>query len=168
MRLFCYVLLSIFSLLSCSTKKQDSKSLMPDKSKDTFVSMSIKIDVQKINELKMDILSTGDTSKYLEAKKYYFESAQYENFIYYSLFMANKYNYRVAFYDVYIALVHPRTGESFEKIDKKTQSLALFYLLKSYELDFPNSIYEMREKLGVKNSYPNSKHFLNEYLNAIN
>jgi hypothetical protein len=78
-------------------------------------------------------IENGDTVAYLEALR----SLQYrwpeDSFLWYSLRMANRYNYPRAYFHSYIHLANPYKGE---ELDDKTKCLAMYYLLKSYELGY--------------------------------
>jgi hypothetical protein len=65
-------------------------------------------------------LNHGDTVAYLNLRMiYYIGGSRAEDFLYYSLIMSNKYNYKVAANDVYFILAD---GDS--TLDDKTQEMA--------------------------------------------
>lgn len=86
-RLFFLIYLAF--LISCSREKTGKEAeVQPRKSRAS---------------LEQDILATGDTNSYLQLFNYHMDGHM-EDAFYYSLFMANKYNYSVACMDVYLSL----------------------------------------------------------------
>lgn len=106
-------------------------------------------------------IETGDTNLYNEAAGYFIvKSNNKEGFYYYSLLMANKYNYSRAYLDMYMILSHPNNGKKFDELDSHTQRLAKYYLLKSLELSNDTSILEIdnvfsRSEIPSKEEYNN-------------
>ncbi|MCC6726241.1 MAG: hypothetical protein IT258_17170 [Saprospiraceae bacterium] len=76
--------------------------------------------------------ANGSIDAYNELRIVYLDSDAGE-FLFYALLMANKHDYPQAYLDVFYALVHGYVGgiEDFDKMDKKTQKLALEYLIKA-------------------------------------
>jgi len=100
-----------------------------------------------IKELKKLVLSKGDTIAYKELRIAYLNVDYYEEeFLLYSIIMADKYNFPKAYYYVYRSLTsifefHQYTG----KIDEKTKMLALKYLKKGVELNDSESTHVLSE-----------------------
>jgi hypothetical protein len=159
---YFFITLIFLILDSCNSNKLNNDNNKVN-SNGTVPSDAFYLKPNEISQLQNEILTTGDTSKYLKAQNYFINSAKYDMFLYYSLIMANKYKYNLAFYDVYIALTHPRTGESFKELDKSTQNLALYYLVKSYELGLLSSSYDIKSIIGENTHFPSSSHYLTEY-----
>jgi hypothetical protein len=155
---FLFILLLV---ISCNSK-EGGNSEEKKTTADSVLANPFILENATLGKLENEILSTGDTTAYLKAKNHYFNSSQYDKFLYYSFTMANKYKYNLAFYDVFIELTHPKTGESFTKIDKSTQYLALYYLVKSYELGYYDAIYSIEDKIGKIKPFPTSSYYLNE------
>lgn len=103
-------------------------------------------DVEGLSVKLEKIKLTGDTNAYDELSVAYFMAGDLHSFYYYSLLMANKYNYSRAYLYLYLALSEPYTGQGFEDLDRKTQRLALFYLLKSAELGDNNAKNVLEER----------------------
>ena len=83
------------------------------------------------------------------------------------MLMAHKCNLPDAYYDVYWTLANPISGETFNELDLKTKYLALFYLLKSYELGYENSKYNIQDIFGKNAIVPKSSTFLKKF-SALN
>ena len=100
-----------------------------------------------IKELKKLVLSKGDTIAYKELRIAYLNVNYYEEeYLLYSIIMADKYNYPKAYYYVYKCLTsifefHNYTG----KIDEKTKDLALKYLKEGVELNDGESTHVLSE-----------------------
>ena len=103
--------------------------------------------MRPIEKLKKLVLSNGDTIAYSELRIEYLEVHYYEEeFLLYSIIMADKYNYPQAYYYVYECLTsiferHHYAG----KIDEKTKELALKYLREGVELNDKQSTHELSE-----------------------
>ena len=130
-------ILSIFFLVysfSCTQKKvskrYDDVSDIKTISSDTINSL---IDLSIVN---------GDTISYQRIRNYYFIRGQYPLFLNYSLVMANKHHYNMAYYDVYYILTHSKWGTSLSGLDSATRKLAVTYLQKSYLLNYVDAINE--------------------------
>lgn len=120
-------LIVILALLVISCNKKSSSEI------NTFDSNSASYFREKLyNKKLMDslnylVLSKGDTLAYNELKGiHYIGEQKFTGFLYYALIMSNKYNYKVASFDVYDILT---TEKKF--LDEKTKKMANEYLLKS-------------------------------------
>ncbi len=83
------------------------------------------------NDLKELALTKGDTIAYKEMSIAYMDSPNDDRFLYTALIMANKYNYHLAYEDVYYVLTdfyHKKEFTELEGLDKKTRKLALDFL----------------------------------------
>jgi len=81
------------------------------------------------------VLSKGDTSAYCTLYRSYI-AKPYLGFLYLALIMANKYDYKVAYKDVYFCLtdiMHKRESNELDDLDIKTRSMALNYLIEGAE-----------------------------------
>lgn len=103
----------------------------------------------------------GSKEYYNELRKYYFKIGFYK-FFSWALFMANKYNYPQAYFDVYYSLYDLNTlgkykkdnNMSLDKLDKKTQKLAIEYLTKATEKGH-NQAKEILGKYYLEGKYVN-------------
>lgn len=80
--------------------------------------------------LKHKALVEGDTVAYNELSLDYMDSP-YEGFLYTALLMANKYEYSLAYIDVYYCLTdlkNKRENTELDGLDERTRKLALEYL----------------------------------------
>jgi hypothetical protein len=122
MKNLLFILILIFILLGCRDKGNHKKEA------------PISMDTSKVSvvELKRRILRSGDTSAYGSLSVDYIYSSYPEEFLVYSLFMANKYDYPQAYYDVFDG-IYLLFDSDIESIDDKSASMAIDYLLKAYE-----------------------------------
>jgi hypothetical protein len=74
--------------------------------------------------------ANGNIDSYNELRIVYLDFPT-EDFLFPAMLMANKYDYPRAYLDVFNALLYGYVGdvEDFDKMDKKTQKLALEYLM---------------------------------------
>lgn len=147
-KLLSYCLIFIF--LSCQEKK---------------VEYELKYDNDFLNTMLEKGINNGDTIAYDKAFAYVMQNGGYTEFYYYALLMANKHNYNKAYHSLFILLT--REGKKVNGIDiyssdEKTQRLANYYLLKSYELGY-KSAYPTLENIFGSN-IPNSEHYLCEVI----
>jgi TPR repeat protein len=80
-------------------------------------------------------LTKGDTSAYSNMNDYYMDYP-IEDILYPSIIMANKYEYHLAYLNVYEALTsqdHKKGVSELENLDNKTREMALDYLKKGAE-----------------------------------
>lgn len=104
-----------------------------------------------INELKELVLLKGDTAAYDELETAFLTEKYQEEYLIYSIVMADKYNYPPAYFRVYYCLT-----SVFENhdgvIDKETQTLAIKYLKRGVDLKECNSTKELGD-LYLKGKY---------------
>lgn len=91
----------------------------------------------KIDKLCKRVLIEGDTLAFRELKYIYLISEHSEEFLYFSTIMAEKYNYGPAFQTNYDIL--KLSNQSTQK------KLAIYNLLKSYELGNKNDLERIKE-----------------------
>ncbi|MNL01748.1 hypothetical protein D3C87_1222290 [compost metagenome] len=115
----------ILLLISCNKKNNDEIAISDDNSASYF---RRKLENKKLmDSLDYLVMSKGDTLAYNELKAiHYIGEHKFTGFLYYALIMSNKYNYKVASFDVYDILT---TNEKY--LDKETRRMADEYLLKS-------------------------------------
>lgn len=128
-QIYVLVFILIF-LISCQSKKQPVE----------VITMN---NTRPMSELK-ELVLKGDTLAYDELQTAYLDEKYKEEYLLYSIVMADKYNYPPAYFQVYNCL----TGV-FESgkviIDKKTIDLALKYLEKGVELNECQATKELGE-----------------------
>jgi hypothetical protein len=109
--------------VSKATPKEVDHSTMEPMTQDT------------INHLLKQITQYGDTSAYIRVSGEFLYFHRETELLYYSLIMANKYNYGFA-----AAIVANRflsiSQESIEELDPKTRKLVLYYALMAFELGY--------------------------------
>ncbi|MFD2942411.1 hypothetical protein [Flavobacterium notoginsengisoli] len=118
------IIIFIFLLVSCN--KKNNTEIVSDSN--SGILFREKLHNKKlIDSLDYLVLSKGDTLAYNELKGiHYIGEQKFTGFLYYALIMSNKYNYKVASFDVYDILT---TNEKI--LDKETRSMADEYLIKS-------------------------------------
>lgn len=97
---------------------------------------------RSIDTLKELVLSKGDTIAYNELHTAFMNEKYLEEYLLYSIIMANKYNYPPAYYQVYDCLTSIYEHHSIE-IDEKTKALAITYLKRGVYLNECQSTKEL-------------------------
>lgn len=100
------------------------------------------------------IFAKGDTSCYNLGKRYVKIEKQEKEFLFWSLIMANKHNYKTANLDVFNVLLDSYVKgrlEYFYDIDSVTQSFMLEYLNKAYSDHIPEAINIKNNLDSIKN-----------------
>jgi len=119
-----------------------------------------------LNTMISKAINQNDTIAYNQVASYYLINNLGEEFLFSAFIMANKNNSAEASYHVYdiIAYSTPKEPkEALNLMDKKTKNLALYYLLKSYEMGFESAKYQVSEVFGDKNAPPKSSYYLEEF-----
>ncbi len=129
-----------------------------DKNKEINERMNDVVATPKINEnetriLCDKILKDGDTISYNNLSYIFFLNNRSEELLYYSFFMANKYNYSDAYYDVYSIFTDIEKPEALDLYSKK---IATYYLLLAYEHGHIEANEILVSKYGKKENYPKS------------
>ena len=127
------ILLSVFiafTLLSCNRKNEsvDEKIVINE--------------TRPISELKNLVLSCGDTLAYKELEIAFIHEKWPGELLLYSIYMANKYQFPRAYFDVYYYTFNTYM-DSLGIIDDDANKLAIEYLKKGAELKDPQSIREL-------------------------
>jgi len=104
-------------------------------------------------------LNENDEFVYSEVRAHYFSEERLQDFCYYAIKMANKYDYPDAYYDVFRTLTLTE-NVPIDSLDNKTKCLALYYLLKSKELGSEIGKYDIENIF--PDSIPNSTYYLEE------
>ena len=82
---------------------------------------------------------------YLHASADCWKKYKMDEILLVSFIMANKYNYKEAYYDIYRSLARCSDEVPIDSLDKTTKNLALFYLLKANERGSSNAYYAVQE-----------------------
>ena len=119
------IIIFVLSVISCNNKGA-SEITTSDNNSATYFREKL-FNKKLMDSLNYLVLSKGDTLAYNELKGiHYIGEQKFTGFLYYALIMSNKYNYKVASFDVYDILT---TEKKF--LDIKTKKMANEYLLKS-------------------------------------
>lgn len=136
MRWFILIIVSVFVFMSCDMKSTKTNS--------NEVVRSMNQPTVSESELKNAVLYKGDKSAYDELSISYLDHSFQEEFLFYALIMANKYDYPQAYFDVYFYLTQAFSSD-VNKMDESSANLAIEYLLRAHEKDIT------RQKTSLKN-----------------
>ena len=114
------------------------------------------LNIVEMDSLKDKIRREGDTIAFQKLKEIYYNSGYENDFFYYSMYMANTYEYSYAFYTSYSILM---TDIITEK-NKVNNIYANYYLLKSYELGYKDALSTIEERFGKSAKITSSKDYL--------
>lgn len=89
------------------------------------------------------IVNYGDTVIYKQMFRNYFLGGYSEEFLYFAMLMADKYNYASAYIDVYM-LINSRNSFFTHRMTK----LKHYYLLKAYKLGDASAKYALKDEFG--------------------
>lgn len=115
MKKIIVILLAISSLFGCGDSLNDN-------------AISMNTANRSDAELRQLIIQKGDSSAYYELSTQYLDYG-YQDFLFYALTMANKYNYPQAYYDVYCCLIEMYLPADLYLIDENTATIAINYLI---------------------------------------
>ena len=147
------VLIVLFPLFACTS---------PNKNDSTLISQIDSIPSDKkvyTEDIKQDLIDKvihfGDTIAYERlVNEYSFRIPSYE-FMYPSMIMANVYKRKEGFFYTYVALNNVIGVD----LDPKTEKLAFYFLLKSFEMNDSNAIKVVKEEFKGK-KIPTSSSYL--------
>lgn len=97
-----------------------------------------KTNFEKNPEVVKELLNKaleGDTTAYYEVRLDFFLENKSNEFLYYAMHMANKYNNARAHYDIYLILTY-FSCNSVEDLDTVTRNLVIYHLRKADELGY--------------------------------
>ena len=104
-----------------------------------------------VPDAKRNVLFRGSVDDYLTLKKFFETTKNPEEFVYYSLIMANKYDYVPANFDVYDELTNFFQRNGLGDLDTTTYCMAMSYLKYGVEMGDSLAIQEWeRIKLAGK------------------
>lgn len=130
--IYCFFIISQISCVQRNTQNKvtskgfnDSSGLIHKKDTITMNGAS----QLEIAKLKSDIMDKGDTNSYKRLRIVMLDYPA-ENFIFWSMCMANKYNYPPAYLHFYYSILdaYKLKGVNFKEIDRNTQILMKQYL----------------------------------------
>jgi len=107
-------------------------------------------ELEELRELRLSV-KKGDVEAYKKLGLYFFKSPDpncYIQFLPYALLMANKYDYTMAYYDVFDCLTSLywssfNTSISLDSLDEQTREMALEYLKKAADKGEPNALRDL-------------------------
>lgn len=162
-----YILLLLApSTISCNENKRSD--IKREKVKHVSITKSnILLDAERVKQLKAAAFN-GDTIAYNELSEAYADMGAYDDFLFVSMTVAHRYSFSQAMFDVYqcFSSAPLQVEKSDYAIDSVTKNLALFYLLKSYELGY--TLAKKKVEIEFENQkIPSSTYYLNEYKNHV-
>lgn len=160
MKLIATSLFILAAFISCSDKKDKQHATK------AYNYRAPLNDRELINRLLDSSIQYGNDKAYARVASYHLLESQGEEFLYFAVIVANKYNDPLAHYHIYDILAHPRNGRALKNQDLRTQNFALYHLLKSYELGEESAKYQIEEIFGENKAVPKSSFYLQEYLKA--
>lgn len=101
----------------------------------------------------------GSTSAYSKLASRAFIEGDWDGLLSTAMIVANKYDNPDACYHVFTIFYHRNVGEEFETLDINSRKLAIYYLLKAYELNHSGAQYPLKE-LFHPDSIPSSASYL--------
>ncbi len=111
-------------------------------------------------------LNKGNVRAYSRVANYYIGDGRGDEFFYYALQMANRYNEPLAHFHVYIILSNSHTRPVYTRasqMDQRSKDLAMCYLLQAYELGEEGAIHQLLRIYPDTNAIPS----LDSYRKAI-
>jgi hypothetical protein len=131
------VFLSLFLFVHCQDNPNNKKTTSLDSKNDSIENkqkvLLLNGDYSPyIDKFRKQALEKGDTNAYDILSLDNWDSPS-DSFIYIAKKMANKFEYSLAYYDVYCCLTdiyHKKENTELDNLDNKTRSLALNYLIK--------------------------------------
>lgn len=135
----------IFGLIFFSSCNQEAP---PNVHKNDVIEGTVFMSRDSINQLIDKAISLNDTMAYNKVASYFLLNNLGKEFFYNALVMANKYDNAEASFHVYNIIAYSTDKSPYQalmKMDNRTKNLALYYLLKSYELGFPSAKFEVEE-----------------------
>lgn len=117
------LIFAIVCFLGCNSSPEQAKKEVDESNHQPLSSASM---------LKNLVLSKGNVDAYQKLRIAYLDIEFPEEILFYAMIMANKYDYPLAYFDVYQSIVKAFRND-IEAIDEKSASLAIDYLLKASE-----------------------------------
>lgn len=104
-------------------------------------------------ELRNRVVLNGDVEAYYDLKISYYDRDYSQEILFYSILMANKYDYDQAYYDVFLNLTNIYYHNGWQ-IDDVTAELAMNYLFKAAEIGHRQATDETKKVIdsGITNS----------------
>ena len=149
-----YILIIVLLFLSCNKQQKKINSQKTSSSSSNYEKYyNNKIEAKKLAD---SALKNGNKILYVEAFKKYVSINCYEDFLYYSIKMSEKYDFGDAYFDTfYLLTLHE--NDSAIRVNK----LANYYLFKAYEKKNINAQYEINQIYPNIKSIPKSSNYFN-------
>jgi hypothetical protein len=110
---------------------------------------------KKVRNLLNKIVVNGDIVSYKELKNIYSYSNHGDDFLYYSLVMAENFKFSEAYFDAFIIL----KTDKIDSTNTKTNKLANYYLLKANERGVKEAKYFLNKRFGKISELPKSEEY---------
>lgn len=161
------IYLLILSIFSCQKNTDNDLKKVQQNSigANTFSTYNKQfLDKKEIKKLITNIKEKGDTIAFIKLKEIYYNSGHKSEFLYYSLYMANTYNYKYAYYTNYSLLMN----DIVTKENYLNNVYANYYLFKSHELGYKYALGTIEERFGTTLNIPKSSDYLIKNLKSDN
>jgi hypothetical protein len=143
-------------IFSCTNQRKKGENVTTE-----AISPKAPLDNRKlINELLDKAVNKGDAKAYNQVASYHITEDMGQEFLYYALKVSNKYNNPEAYFHVYYILAFPRSGEKLKDMDKRTQNMAMYYLMKSFEMGHTSAKFQVEEIFKNEKIIPKSSYYL--------
>lgn len=161
MKTYSITIFAVCLLYSCSNSPHNTSM-----NNDSIPVREIKLTNHSDNDSLINkAINFNDGQAYNEVASRYLLSNMSQDFFYYALRMAYKNNSAEAYYHVYDIIAYTSPKDSKEYIlnmESKTRDFALFHLLRSYEMGYEKSKYEIHKLFG-KDKIPQSSTYFKKY-----
>jgi len=163
-QLLIFLLFFVFSSCGYKNQKKDEKSELSNNiSKETYYDKEVRETFKKIREA----LNVNDTITYNECAAFLELHHFKEDLFFYALQMANKNNYPEAYFHVYTSIAYSTPKDAKEALalmSKKTRNMAIYHLLKSFEMGYDRAKYLIEDILGKEGLFISSDVYFKEWM----
>ncbi|GGD21254.1 hypothetical protein [Flavobacterium orientale] len=154
-------LIVLISLLIISCNKKDNNKTK--ELTDFLYTSDLQIEKIEKDSLLKRAINNGDSIAYKKISRNFLSSNRASEFYIYSFMMANEHNSAKAFYDLYdIMMFSSDYINQFNR--KKSKEMSIYYLLKSYELNYKAAERDIKDYFDV-NNVPSSKVYFDSIQN---
>lgn len=161
MKLIIGLLISVISIFVSGCNNNTNKTGHQEvTSTPSFVNK----DAVKMRTLIDSAVNTGNENAYAQVSAFHILHGKEQDFLYCALIMANKYQSPMAYFHVYFIFTSAaplNRKDAIIGLDPMTKNLAMYYLLKSYELGYTDAKFEVDDVFGKNITPPKSKDYLN-------
>jgi len=137
------ILLTIFGFYYVERQKQLDVLTTENANREHLFNLYKRTDIL-IKSLRRRVLN-GDTIAYNRLRAVYMNTPHEGEFIFYSIIVANKYHYPLAYYDVYLEIRFLEKLMPDKSCNKETKTLMSEYLKAAARLGYSKAKYDLRQ-----------------------